>query len=136
MITIYNLKTLDLLQNHVDSIVALIETSPHASVFKDLDASALNLELSKIIENNGLVLKVNDGQSAIGILVAQVQKGHEFSVLELWVDPDAEERVVDLLFEQCQRELKRREFDAIYCNHDWFLSVDNKMIRDKFVQTR
>ena len=136
MITIYNLKTHELLEQHFESLTPLLFGSPHASPFKGIAIADIKTRLLDLCENDGLILKASYGQAAAGVLIAEVQNGNELGVLELWIDPDAEARMIDLLFEQCRREVLRRDFRAIYCKHAWFESIENQAIRAKFLSTK
>jgi hypothetical protein len=136
MITIYNLKTPELLDQHFESLTPLLFGSPHASPFKGIAISDIKLKLLELCNNDGLILKASYGQAAAGILIAEVQNSNEFGVLEFWLDPDAEDRMIDLLFDQCRREVIQRSFRAIYCNHTWFESIENPKIRAKFLSEK
>lgn len=131
---IYNLRTVELFHIHFESISLLMDKSPHTSVFKGLDKDSLAAKLSKLIENEGLILKATYGKEAAGVLIAEVRNGNEFGILEFLIDPKAEDRLIDLLFSQCERQLKRRNYRGIYCNHDWFLSLKNPLISNKFTK--
>jgi len=134
MVTIYNLKNIELLQKHFETVRVIANASLHKSVFKHLNSQILLDRFSDLIKNNGLILKATYGHAAAGLLIAEIRNHNEFGVLEFCIDPDAESRIIDLLFKQCQQQLKRRGFKKIYCNHDWFESVNNSLIRDKFLK--
>lgn len=136
MVTVYKLINKKLLIDHIDSIYELIKKSEHKHKFDLNSKENLQEQLTGLVERDGFVLKATYGQAAAGLMIVEVRNTGEFGVLEYLIDEEAEERTIDLLFEQCTRELNRRKFSAVYCDSDWFASVANKKIQNKFLMSK
>ncbi|MCB1173745.1 MAG: hypothetical protein KDK39_09280 [Leptospiraceae bacterium] len=134
MFAIYNLKTPELLAQHLADLTLCLRASAHTSVFSSKSEAEQREMLESLIVGNGVILKAFDQRSGRtqGLLAAEVRNGNEFGVLELWIDPAAEARLPQLIFDQLKREVAKREYKAVYCNSDWYLSVQNTAIQDLF----
>ena len=42
--------------------------------------------------------------------------------------------IITIIFEQLEKQLRKRGFVAIYCDSDWFLSVEKPEILEKFTK--
>lgn len=139
MLTVYNLKTHDLIKSHFESLFLILQDSDHDHKFDRISSERLNVQLSGMLDQNGVILKATYGSAAAGILIATKNNSNEFSVKEFYLDADAEVRVADLLFEQMLKHIQRQpDFNAkfsseIYCDSDWLTTVASDKIRNRFI---